>query len=162
MAKGGRAYTVPYAGTITNAGGNTDLIYLLPADDKPIALDSFKFANYSEVAEAQEEGLSITVYRFTATVTVGSGGSAITPTPDSPNDTAAGFTARANDTTVATTSGASTIADELGEINRNSPAEWVFDEPIIAVQGQAILIRLNTIVADDMSAAFSAKVRELS
>lgn len=157
----GRRYTVPFTGTIANAGGNTDLIYLTPADDKPIKLIGFRFGNGSEIAEAQEEGLTITVYRMTATVTVGSGGSAITPTPCQAADTAAGFTARANDTTVATTSGAATVFDEIAAINRNSPFEYWWGEfGCQCPQASAIIIRLNTTVADDMTGSWCAYVEE--
>lgn len=49
-----------------------------------------------------------------ATLTAGSGGTAPTPRPVDLGDAAATFTARANDTSKATTSGAFTIVEESG------------------------------------------------
>lgn len=51
------------------------------------------------------QGLRLNVKYASATLTVGSGGSAPTPRPVDAGDAAASFTARANDTTPATTSG---------------------------------------------------------
>ena len=56
-----RIYFVPYTGTITNAGGNTDLFSIQPADDIPIRLRGFVLGNVSEVGDAAEEALRITV-----------------------------------------------------------------------------------------------------
>src|SRR5688572_23397065 len=101
----GRIYAVPYNGTITNAGGNTDLLSAQPADDKPIALRGMVLSQYSEVGDAAEEGLRLTLQDLVATFTVGSGGSAITATrpPANPGDAVWAATIRCNDTTVATT-----------------------------------------------------------
>jgi hypothetical protein len=51
------------------------------------------------------QGLRLNVKYGSATVTLGSGGSAPTPRPYDPGDSAASFTCRTNDTTPATTSG---------------------------------------------------------
>ncbi len=61
----------------------------------------------------------IRLVRLPATVTPGSGGSAPTPQPVNPNDAAASFTARANDTSQATTSGTAAVifSDEFNPIN---------------------------------------------
>lgn len=52
------------------------------------------------------QGLRLNTKYSSATITLGSGGSAPTPRPYDPGDTAASFTCRVNDTTPATTSGA--------------------------------------------------------
>src|SRR6266550_9117845 len=104
-----RMYRVPYTGTITNAGGDTDLMALTPADDKPIRLVGWFLGQSSEFGDAQEESLRITLRHMTATVTV-TGGTGVTPVANRPGTAdvaAAGFTATANSTTVATTSGTS-------------------------------------------------------
>src|SRR5574343_104764 len=64
----GRIYSVSYTGTITNAGGDTDLLEILPADDKPVKLRGFTLSQISEVGDAAEEGLRISVIRLPATV----------------------------------------------------------------------------------------------
>src|SRR5918999_1449700 len=107
-------FTVAYQGTLTAAGGDSDLFSLKPAADKPIRLRGFRLAQFSEVGDTQEENLRLTILYLPATVTVGSGGSAVTPRDVDPRaNVTAGFTARCNDTTVATTSGSAGTAGEL-------------------------------------------------
>jgi hypothetical protein len=158
-----RTYRVPYTGTLTNAGGNTDLLLALPADDKPIRLKGWIFGQTSEEGDAAEEAVRITMQRFTATVTNGSGGSAVTPTKTDETDPAAGFTARCNDTTVATTSGTATLKEEIGWNIRNSPWERIIDEPDrpVARQGEALIVRLEDTPADDITGCLTFLVEEL-
>ena len=158
-----RIYSVPFYGTVTVAGADTDYVYLAPADDKPIKLRGFKIGNRTEVGDTMEEGLRISIIRLPATVTVGSGGSAPTPTPMDSADVAAGFTARVNDTTVATTSGTAVTVEEFAWNNRNSPFEtwWPDSEFAPKVkQGEALVIRQQTTLADDMDAGWTAYVEE--
>lgn len=156
----GRIYRVPYTGTVTAAGADADLVSILPADDKPVKLIGWFIGQTTEVADAAEEGLRITVRHMAATVTIGSGGSAVTPVPcPRPTATAAGFTARCNDSTVSTTTGTSTVVEELAWINRNTPWErYIPDEKglrLEAVQGEALIVRLETTLADDMTVAMT-------
>lgn len=161
-----RIYTVTYNGTITAAGGDSDLLSIQPADDKPCRLRGFILSQISEVGDAQEEGLRITVRRMTATFTVGSGGSAISAAAP-PNDSADpvwGFTARCNDTTVATTSGTNQIHEDLGWNERNTPFEhWLPDAPycLEARQTEAIVVRMETTPADDFTGSFTFFIEEL-
>src|SRR5262245_15530025 len=93
----GRVYTVPASFTLTAAGGNTDIFQLNPATNKPIKLLGFRLGNVTEVGDSQEEGIDLTLYHFTATVTDGAGTGSSTVTPVSPSrrmTVAAGFTAR--------------------------------------------------------------------
>lgn len=159
-------YRVPYTGTLTNAGGDTDLISIQPADDKPCRLVGWIIGQSSEVGDAAEENLRLTVRHMTATVTIGSGGSAVTPVANRPGTAdiaAAGFTARCNDTTVATTSGASTIMEELAWNVRSSPWErWIPEElRPVAVQGEALIVRLESTPADDITGELVFFVEEL-
>lgn len=160
----GRIYTVPFAsGTVTNAGGNADLWELTPADDKPIRLRGFILGQSSEVADAAEEALNIAVIHLPATVTSGNG-SSVTPTPIDPSvNVAAGFAAEINGATVATTSGtASTVYEYVWNV-RSSPYEVWYPEEMFAPrarQGAALVIRLNSTVADDITFAGTAIVEE--
>lgn len=152
-----RIYRVPYTGTITAAGGDTDLLSIQPADDKPIALVGMRLGQSSEVGDSQEESVRLTARRLAATVTIGSGGSSVTPVANDSADAAAGFTARCNDTTVATTSGANTIAEEIGWNVRASPTEFWWPEPDLqlkAKQGEALVVRLESTLADDLTGEF--------
>lgn len=159
----GRIYRVPFTGTLANAGGDADLLSIQPADDKPCRLVGWIIGQTSEVADAAEEALRLTVRHMTATVTIGTGGSAVTPVPLRPGtDLAAGFTARCNDTTVATTSGTSTIAEELAWNIRSSPWErWIPEElRLRAVQGEVLIVRMESTPADDITAALTFLVEE--
>lgn len=161
-----RMYRVPYTGTLTAAGTDTDLLSIQPADDKPCRLVGWILGQTSEVGDAQEEGVRITVRHMTATVTIGSGGSAVTPVANRPgtNDiVAAGFTARCNDTTVATTNGTNTIMEETGWNLRSSPWErWIPEElRPVALQGEVLIVRLETTLADDATGTLTFFVEEL-
>src|SRR5687767_4564648 len=127
-----RMYRVPYNGTLTAAGGDSDLLSIQPASNKPCRLVGWMHGQMTEIGDVMEESLRITVRHMTATVTIGTGGSAVTPVANRPgtNDVvAAGFTARCNDTAVATTSGTSVVMEETSWNVRNSPCErWIPEE----------------------------------
>ena len=150
----GRIYYVPYTGTLTNAGGNSDLLEVLPANDKPVKLRGMVLSQISEVGDAAEEGLQISVQRFPATVTGGSGGSAVTPTPTDSANTAAGAATECNNTTVATTTGSAVVFGYFGWNIRNSPFEFWWPDADLAPkakQGEALIVRCDTTPADDMT-----------
>jgi hypothetical protein len=159
----GRIYAIPYTGTVTTSGANADLLELLPADDKPVRLRGFSLSQSSEVGDAAEESVQIEVIRMTATVTSGSGGSAVTPVPMDSADVAAGVAAECNNATVATTSGATTVIEELGWNLRNTPYEhWYPDAAFSpkAKQGEALLVRLVSTVADNVTVELTFWVEE--
>jgi hypothetical protein len=142
----GRIYTVSFSATVTAAGGDTDWLEVLPADDKPVKLRGFMLSQISEVKDAEEEGLRFSVLRLPA---------ATTPAPMDSADVAAGCTAEVNGTTVATTTGTAVTLMEFGWINRNSPFEWwAPDERFApkAKQGEGLIVRMQTTLADDMTA----------
>lgn len=160
-----RIYRVPFTGTLTNAGGDSDLISIQPADDKPCRVVGWIICQSSEVGDLQEESLRLTMRHMTATVTIGSGGSAVTPAANRPGTNeivAAGFTARCNDTTVATTNGTSTVMEELAWNVRSTPWErWIPEElRPVAIQGEALLIRCESTPADDLTVELTFFVEE--
>lgn len=123
----------------------------------------FLLSQTSEVGDTQEEGLRISIIRMTATVTSGSGGSAVTPVPINDQDAAAGFTAECNNTTVATTSGTSTVVIEVGWNERNSPYEMWFPEDRFSPQARqagGFFVRMQTTPADDFAGCFTFWVEE--
>lgn len=157
----GRKYTVSFSGTLANASGDIDILELLPADDKPVKLKGFVLSQISEVADAAEEGLRISVIRLPATVT-GGNGTATTPTPTDSADTAAGVAAETNGATVATTSGSAVTVAELGWNIRNSPFDFWFPdgfEPKVK-QGEGLVVRMQTTAADDITGQFTAFIEE--
>lgn len=95
-----RIYTITVDNlTITNAGGDTDLLSIDPLTDKPVKLLGWDIMATSETGDAAEEILRLKVIRGHATV--GSGGSAATARPVDSNDVAFGGSVRVNDTTIA-------------------------------------------------------------
>ncbi|KKN23175.1 hypothetical protein LCGC14_0907620 [marine sediment metagenome] len=159
----GRIYMVPFTATVTAAGGDTDLWELTAADDKPILLRGFSLGQISEVKDAEEEGLRITVKRLLATFTSGSGGVAGVPESPDSAQAAQGFASETNNATVATTSGATDILDEVGWNNRNTPFErWYPDREFCpkVKQGEGLVIRLETTLADDMTFVGNAWIEE--
>lgn len=159
----GRIYSVTHQGTMTNAGGDVDLIEVLPADDKPCRLRGFSLSQISEVGDAAEEGLRISVIRLPATVTSGSGGSAPTPAPQDSADVAAGFAAETGNTTVATTSGTAVTLGEFGWNERISPFDfWYPDRDFCpkVKQGEGLVVRQQTTAADDYTGCFTFWIEE--
>lgn len=160
----GIIWAVPFTATVTNAGGNADLWEFSPASDKPVRLWGFSLGQTSEVADAAEEGLRVTVKRLRATVTSGSGGSAGAPENVGLANQAPGFSSETNNSTVATTTGDTEVLDEIGWINRMSPYEkWYPSEKFCpqAINGEALVIRLEDTVADDITFVGTAWVEEL-
>ena len=151
----GRIYSVVMASVaITNANGDVDWFEVLPADDKPVKLRGFIIGQTSEVGDAAEESLRFRVLRMAATVTSGSGGTTPTPAPVDSADAAAGFTVECNNTTVATTSGATVVCSEFAWNERATPFEfWYPDERFCpkAKQGEGLFLRQETTVADDVT-----------
>jgi hypothetical protein len=153
-----RLYKVPATLTVTAAGGNTDVFQLNPSGTggRTIRLVGFRLGNTTEVGDAMEEGLELQLMHMAATVTDGGGtGSAtVTPVPTPRvGGTAAGFTARVNSPTVATSSGTSTILEYIGWINRMSPLEIWYPDPKWcheAIATESIILRCNTTLVDDM------------
>ena len=157
-----RIYTVSYTGTVTNAGGNADLLEILPAANKPVKLRGFLLSQLSEVGDAAEEGLRISVIRMAATVTTGNG-TATTGIPMDSADAAAGFSAECNGATVATTSGATVVLAEMAWNVRNSPYEWWAPDSNYAPKAknaEGLFVRMETTPADDFTGCFTFWIEE--
>lgn len=160
-----RKYSIVFTGTVTAAGTDTDLLYLKPAADTSLRLLGWSMGQSSEVADAQEEGLRISVIYLPVTVTVGSGGAAATPrSPDQRMTVAAACAARVNDTTVATTSGTAVILNEFSWNERGSPWEFWYPDPELApvagISTAAIVVRMQTTLADDATFNYTFWIEE--
>ena len=110
-----------------------------------------------------EEGLRISIMRLPATFTGGSGGSTITPATMDSADAACGATTKCNNTTVATTSGTAITIAEFGWNERNSPYDFWFPDVNYAPkakQGEGLVVRQQTTVADDYSGCFTFWIEE--
>lgn len=159
----GRIFALPWQATVTAAGGDADLWEISPGDDAPVAIRMIRLGQISEVADAAEEGLRVDVLRMTATVT-SSNGTAGTAEELSRSNQSPTLSWEYNGATVATTTGATETLDMIGWINRQSPLEiWYPDIDFAprAVQTEALLIRLQTTLADDMTFVGCVIVEEL-
>lgn len=159
----GRAYAVEFHNV--SVAAQQDFFYIKPAADKICIIEALYLSNVGGAADAgdvQEELLRIELIRVPATVTAGSGGGAMTPNPISTNDTAAAFTARINDTTVATTSGTNLNLHSDG-MNIRVPYVWMPppEHRILVANAQALVARLVSTPADAVSMNGTMIVREL-
>lgn len=159
----GRLYTVTFTAVAVTAV--QDFFYVKPAADKVCVLENCTIDNVggtADAGDAQEELLRIEIIRLPSTVTVGSGGSNPTPSPVSVNDAAAGFTARTNDTTVATTSGTSKTL-VAGGFNVRAGYIWMPppENRILVANAEAVVVRLNLAPADSINLSGTLYVREL-
>lgn len=156
----GRLYAVPFENiSILNADGDQDLFYIAPADDKPCKVHALHIAQISDVGDAAEEMLRFKVIRGHATV--GSGGAAVTPTPLNPSDTAAAFTARRNDTTIASIGTPVDLHADAFNIRTGIVIVLTPECRWVVTQGQTTLVvRLMAGPADDLTMSGTLYVEE--
>jgi hypothetical protein len=159
----GRAYEVNFSAVAITA--KQDLFYIKPAADKICVIEALYLSNVggaADAGDAQEELYDLRIIRVPATVTVGSGGTSPTPNPLSTNDAAAGFTARVNDTTVATTSGTLLQLHNDGW-NVRVPYVWMPppEHRLLVANAQAIVARLESTPADSITCSGTMIIREM-
>lgn len=160
-----RVYTVPFLSGTLPATNAIDLWDIAPASNKPIALLGISLDNVgiaTDAGDAQEELLPISIIRGFATV--GSGGSSATAVAVQENDTAASFTARTLDTTVAVVGGGSTVnVAGLGWNERVPLREfWPLELcPTCSSALTRLVVRITTAGADSLTISGTAWVAEL-
>lgn len=150
-------YTVQFNGVAVTAA--QDLIALVAHASKQCVLIGFGIGQTSDVGDAAEELLRIRI-RSGQTV-AGSGGTAPTPVPTDGSGSAAGFTARVNDTTQANTG---TIVEHYQHVwNVRMPLEIVLPEPmqLIFGAGRRLTIELPGAPADSLTVSGYAVVQEI-
>jgi hypothetical protein len=158
MARG--VYTVSFdQQTVANASGDVDLFELIAADDRPIEIVGLFLGNKSEVADAQDEMLAISIISdYTSGVT----GTATTPRPMDSRDAAAGFVCEVLATTVATTGTPITLHVDTFNVRAGYQVWWPeCARPKIDQADTALYVRLTTAVADDLTLSGTLYVREL-
>lgn len=103
----GRLYTVVFDNVAVTVA--QDFFELNPAADKPIRILAIYVGQTNRVGDANEDMLRWSIVRMTGgTLTSGSGGTAPTPGALNPGDPASSFSAEANNTTQASTTGTTT------------------------------------------------------
>lgn len=157
----GRLYQVPIPFVAQTA--QIDFFELTAAAEKPCRIHEIYLANSTEVGDAQEEQLTLKLKRANGTVTSGTGGTAPTPVPQDPRDTASGLTAEVNNTTKLVV-GTGTITDErLYGWNVRTPFHLIFTpetRPMI-VGGEKKVLELTTTPADSITMGGYVLVEEL-
>jgi len=154
----GRIYTVVFSAVAVSVA--QDLFEITPADDKPIEIVGIELGQSSDAGDAADELLQISLIRgFTSS---GSGGSAPTPAPMSPSESAAGFTAEVNNTTVATTGTTTTLTTTCWNV-RAGYIQW-FPEGMrpTATQANTTIVLRQTAPADAITMSGTLYVRELA
>ena len=106
------------------------------------------------------QSLSIRCRTLPTTVTNGTGGSAATPIPFDPGDTAATFTARVNDTVKATTSGTAVTNYENGA-HIYSGDDHVFPNPPIVGSTSAFVFEMLSIPNGTVNLSGGVEVEEI-
>lgn len=156
-----RVYTVEFENvSITTAGGDLDFFYIAPADDKPVALHALFLDQISDVGDAQDEMLRYCIIR--GHTTVGSGGASATARPVKPNSTAAGFTARTNDATIASAGTPVNLHSGAFNVRVGLPLIWTPElRPVVSQAEGSIVVRLMAGPADDLTMSGTLYVEEL-
>jgi hypothetical protein len=155
-----RDYTVTFENVSIAAA--QDFFELTPADDKPIKIMGILIhpvGGTADATDAESENWRASIVR--GHTTSGSGGSAPTPQPiASTADSAAGFTAEANNTTIASTAG--TTIGAFG-IPVRTGVELLLPEEFWWGASQAnttIVVRLLSTPADAVAMSGTLFVRE--
>jgi hypothetical protein len=153
----GRVYTVVFDAVAVSAA--QDLFELTAADDKPIEILRLHLFQSSDVGDAASENLQLKIIR--GNTTSGSGGTAPTPQPLGPHDTAAGFTAEVNNTTVASTGTAVTLFAGGWNVQAGCDIWFAEGERPRAGQGNTLIRVTQTAPADALTMSGTLWVREL-
>lgn len=152
----GRIYSVIFSAVAVTAA--QDLFEISPADDKPVEIIGIEIGQTSDAGDAADELLQLSIIRgFT---TSGSGGSAPTPAPLDPIDTAAGFAAEINNTTLANTGTSVTLWTTAFNI-RAGYINWFPPEarPAASQANTTLVVRM-TAPADSLTMSGTLFVRE--
>lgn len=146
-----RMFTVVFRAVAVTAV--QDFFELNPASNKPIRLARIQIGQYSDFGDAQDELLSVSVFRVPATATSGSGGTSPTPQLVGATGQAAGFTAKVNNTTVATTSGTLAELCAIPPFNVRSGLDLPLEPEFRfeAVNATLLVVRLNIAPADSLT-----------
>ena len=154
----GRIYTVTFSAVAVSAA--QDLFELTPAANRPIEIVGIELGQTSDTGDAQDEQLQISIIR--GHTTGGSGGSSPTPAPLSPLDAAAGFTAEANNTTIASSGTTATLHVGVWNV-RAGYINWLPEEarPTATAANTSLVVR-QTAPADSITMSGTLYVRELA
>lgn len=154
----GRVYSVNFENVAVTAA--QDFFEISPADDTPVRLLGLFLSQSTETGDAAEEMMRVEVVRGHSTG--GSGGSAQTPVPIDPADTAAGFAAEVNNTTIASAGTGLILHSEAFNVRSGLAMFWTPETAPKANQGNTtIVVRLMANPADSVTMNGTLYVEEL-
>ena len=154
----GRVYSVNFENVAVTAA--QDFFEISPADDKPVKILGLFLCQSSDVGDAAEEMLRVQILRGHSTVR--SRGSTQTPVPVDPNDPAAGFAAKVNNTTIASAGTAVILHSDSFNIRAGIQLFWTPETAPLANQGNTtIVVRLLANPADSLTMGGTLYVEEL-
>jgi hypothetical protein len=148
----------------TNANGNYDFFEIDPAADKPVELLALFIGNVTEVGDAQEEEIRLTVNRWVGGTFTSSNGTSTTPRPLDENAGAASFAAEVVGSTVATSTGTLHLlhADTFN-VRTGYSLIWPPEmrPQCSGAANSAITVRMESTLVDDASFSGTLYVAEL-
>lgn len=154
-----RCYTVTFSPTSETVA--VDLIALVAASNIPIKIRALRVWQTSDVGDAQDEVLTVLFVR--GNTVAGSGGAAATPALVNPKDAAVSFTARAGDTTAASSGTAVTVYSTGWNVR--APLEIVFPEDQMRGTDNGsgfLVVRLAAAPADAVTIGCQVDVWEMN
>lgn len=156
-----RFYTVVFENVAVTVA--QDFFELTPAANKPIRIWKIKLAQYTDLADASEEILRVSLIRVPATATSGSvGGTAPTPRLVGATGAAAGFTCEINNTTVATSTGTlETLETFYPNIRVGEDTSLIPESLYTFVNGTLAVVRLLAAPTDSITVMGHMLVEEL-
>lgn len=154
-----RSYAITFENVAVAAA--QDLFEVNPAADRPVEIVACYLSQSTELSDAAEEQLRLSIVRGHSTS--GSGGTAATPVPLSPLDVAAGATAEVNNTTIASAGTAVTLHAETFNVR----AGWVYvpdaeSRPTASDTQGTLVVRLLAAPADSVTMGGTLIIRELA
>lgn len=155
----GRVSYIPFTGTVYQTEGTVDLVEVAPDDDRIAICRGFCIGQVSELGDAAEEVIDLQLVRMTQTVTSGStgtvGGGSASPfhAGNVSTSSVSGYTAEVFNFDIATTSGETHVLYFPWNVRSSPYVEWFPDAAFAlrARQGGALILRIGTAVADDMT-----------
>ena len=155
----GRMYLIRWD-AVTAVTVAADLFDIAPATNLPVVIHELKIWQTSDLGDAAEEIIGISLVRGNATV--GSGGGTATKVPLSAGDAAAGFTSLCRNTTAAST-GTPVFAG--GDAwNVRMPFIWTpspEDRPVCTAGATRICVRMDAAPADSLTMNATMLVEEI-
>lgn len=154
----GRVYYIDIAPTAITVA--VDFVEITPADDKPVEILGWEILQTTDLGDAAEEIIGFEWVR--GNTTSGSGGTAPTPRPKNPSDTAAGFACEGVNTTQAT-SGTGVILPHHGW-NVRIPTQVIYTPEMAPEASQAntlLCLRAMAAPADSITVSGYVAVREM-